>query len=476
MLLTTQGGILKPFAFILGFIMDKIFAFLNLIGIPNIGLAIILFTIVVYCLMLPLTVKQQKFSKLNAKMNPELNAIRAKYQGKTDQDSLMRMNSETQLVYKKYGVSPSGSCVQLLIQMPILFALYRVIYSLPAYVSLIKAEFMPIVNGLLKHSDSVDFIKDSANFSGAVNFTKQFGNALFDVGNTNPDVLKYTTNTYIDVLNRSSTSELLNVSAKYPDLATTVDHAKTNLDRFNNFLGLNISSSPKNIIVDQFHMAADERHVGVIILAVLIPLLAGLTQWINTKLMPQPTNTGNSQADSMGQSMKMMNNLMPIMSIVFCVTLPTGMGLYWIASAVVRSIIQIFTNKRMDKIDIDEMIKNNIEKENAKRAKKGLSPMQITQAATMNTKKVETKKSENSLANKAKISESTEYYKKNSSAKPGSLAAKAMMVQQYNDKGSSKSKKETKKEEKVEADTKNDDFREVSESDTTTKNSDNKEV
>ena len=74
MLLTTQGGILKPFAFVLGFIMDKIFMLLDLIGIPNIGLSIIIFTVVVYCLMLPLTVKQQKFSKLNAK-NPKQNSL-----------------------------------------------------------------------------------------------------------------------------------------------------------------------------------------------------------------------------------------------------------------------------------------------------------------------------------------------------------------------------------------------------------------
>ena len=61
---------------------------------------------------------------------------------------MMKMNEETQAVYKKYGVSPTGSCVQLAIQMPILFALYRVIYNVPAYVTQIKDAFLS--NGLIE--------------------------------------------------------------------------------------------------------------------------------------------------------------------------------------------------------------------------------------------------------------------------------------------------------------------------------------
>ena len=120
---------------LLGVIMNGIFNVLDLIGLPNIGLSIILFTIVVNLLMMPLTIKQQKFSKLSAKMNPEIQAIQKKYKDKKDQDSVMAQNQEIQMVYAKYGVSPSGSCVQLLIQMPILFALYRVIAAMPAYVT-----------------------------------------------------------------------------------------------------------------------------------------------------------------------------------------------------------------------------------------------------------------------------------------------------------------------------------------------------
>ena len=150
-ILLTQddGAILGPIAKILGVIMDIIFNFLDLIGIPNIGLSIILFTIVVNVLMLPMTIKQQKFSKLSAKMQPELQKITKKYEGKKDQTSMMLQQEETKAVYDKYGVSPTGSCLQLLIQMPILLALYRVIYAIPAYVGKIKDVYIPLVNKLI---------------------------------------------------------------------------------------------------------------------------------------------------------------------------------------------------------------------------------------------------------------------------------------------------------------------------------------
>ena len=162
-LLATQhsGTILGPIAKLMGLIIDAIFNLMDsLFGVQNIGLSIILFTIVIYMCMLPLTYKQQKFSKMNAKMNPELQAIRKKYEGKKDQASAMAMQDETKAVYAKYGVSPSGSCVQLIIQMPILFALYRVIANVPAYITTVKNTFMPLVEKLLTMDGAVEYMTE----------------------------------------------------------------------------------------------------------------------------------------------------------------------------------------------------------------------------------------------------------------------------------------------------------------------------
>ena len=437
-----SGKILGPIAKLLGYLMNGIFEGLDAIGIPNIGLAIILFTLVIYLCLMPLTIKQQKFSKPSAKMNPEIQAIQAKYKGKRDNESTMKMNEETKAVYEKYGVSPSGSCVQLLIQMPILFALYRVIYNVPAYVTKVKDAFIPFVTEFMDSVSSsgvkaVDFIQNKENFQSASQFSKQFSNEAFVGGDK-----EYISNTIIDVLNKATTSEWNNLYAKgnfenLKDLITNATHSGVfdKLSKYNNFLGLSISNSPSYIIKDSF---ANGKYL-MIAAAILIPLLAALTQWINTKLMPQAETSNNDkeQGNTMQASMKTMNMMMPIMSAVFCFTLPCGMGIYWIAGAVIRSVQQVLINKHLDKQDFDKIIEENMEKAKKKREKKGVNSSSLMNAANRSTKTIAEKTSTKTAEEKeAALKRVNEYYEKNG-IKPGGIAAKAHMVKQYNEQSSS---------------------------------------
>jgi YidC/Oxa1 family membrane protein insertase len=422
-LLTQHSGVLKPIAILLGYLMNGIFVLLDKMGIPNVGLAIILFTIVIYGLMTPLTVKQQKFSKFSAKMNPELQAIQKKYKNKKDNDSMMAMNEETKAVYDKYGVSPTGSCLQLVIQMPILFALYRVIYSMPAYVEQIKSAFFPLVDKLIAQAGSAEFIQA---FKNSNMYAKQFTNEAFLNGTT-----AYVQNTYIDCLNKASSAEWQSIADKFPSLAADVSNTVAKLDEYNNFLGLNIANSPSFILKDSFQSGA----YGMIIAALMIPFLAAFTQWLNVKLMPQPETKGDgSTQDSMAASMKTMNLMMPIMSAVFCFTLPAGMGIYWIAGAVVRSFQQIFINKHIDKIDMDEIIKKNLEKREKKLEKMGVAGKDLNGYASMNTKKAANAKSLYTQEEKDAALKKAEEYYNSKELKAGSIAAKANLVKQYNEK------------------------------------------
>lgn len=424
-----DGKIIGPVAKLLGYLMDGIFVCLEKIGIPNIGLAIILFTLIIYLLLTPLTIKQQKFSKLSAKMNPELQAIQAKYKNKKDQESMTRMNEETKAVYAKYGVSPSGSCVQLLIQMPILFALYRVIYNFPAYVPRVKELFIPFVSKFIDTPGAIDFIQNKDNFKAATQFAKQFSNELFMSGDK-----EYVTNTFIDVLNRASTSEWSNIYASghfenFKDLITNAQGtgAFDLLHRYNNFLGMNIGDSPSYMVTQAF----TNKQFGLLIAGILVPLLAAATQWINTKLMPQQENQ-NDQANAMAASMKTMNVTMPIMSAIFCFTLPAGMGIYWIAGAVIRSIQQVIINKKLDKIDVDALVEKNKEKVAKKIEKAGVSASTLSNNAKLSTKALSAGSAKSKEDNEEAVRKATEYY--NKGAKPGSLAAKANMVKAYNEK------------------------------------------
>lgn len=345
----------------------------------------------------------------------------------------MAMNQETQAVYAKYGVSPTGSCLQLLIQMPILFALYRVIYSIPAYVPMVKQEFTTLVNSLMGKEDSAEFLRglSSGNF-----FTKQFTNEAFTSGN-----VEYVSNTYIDVLNRASKADWNTLTEHYSDLSGIINSTIAKLDNFNNFLGINIGYSPKETITNAFQ----SKSYFVILLAILIPVLSAVTQWVNVKLTPQAANnnkpTGNAQADQMQSSMKAMNTFMPIFSAIMCFTLPAGMGIYWIAGSVVRSIQQVLINKYIDRMDIEEEIKKNIEKRDAKLKRAGIDPTKLTSNANLSTKGIASKASVSTgyknEANPDEVKKATEYYNKNA-AKPGSIAAKANMVKQYNEKNNIK--------------------------------------
>lgn len=430
-ILLTQdtGKILGPIAKLLGYIMEGIFFIIDKIGIPNTGLAIILFTIVMYLLMMPLTIKQQKFSKLSAKMNPELQAIQAKYKNRKDNDSMMAMNMETKAVYAKYGVSPTGSCVQLIIQMPILFALYRVINNMPAYVGKIKEAFFPLVDNLIAQAGSSDLLK---SFSQAAMYSRQFENESFVNG-----VTTYVQNTFVDVLNKASSAEWLSIKDTFPNLAEDVDHTLGLLNQYNNFLGLNIANSPSFIVKESISTGS----YLMVVAALSIPVLSAVTQWINVKLMPQQDTSSDGKSDqqnTMAQSMKTMNMMMPIMSAIFCYTLPAGLGLYWVAGAVVRSIQQVVINRHIDKMDLDEIIKKNEGKAKKKMEKAGVKAEQMAAYASMNTKKVNTiskAASSSSMTPEEKteaVKKSTEYYNQN--AKPGSMMSKANMVKQYNEK------------------------------------------
>jgi YidC/Oxa1 family membrane protein insertase len=170
-------------------------------------------------------------------------------------------------------------------------------------------------------------------------------------------------------------------------------------------------------------------------MAFLIPILSGFTQWLSVKLAPnqaQPTGD-NSQADSMAQSMKTMNVMMPLMSVWFCFTFPAGMGIYWIANAVVRIILQIFMNKKIDTIDFNELIAQNAEK-----SKKKLEKMQATQAqmqrySNLNTRNIQSKAS---YVNKDASNDDSADTSQSANYAPGSLASKANLVSEFNKRNS----------------------------------------
>lgn len=404
--------IIKYVALILGYLMDGIYKVLDVLHIPNIGLAIILFTLIIYILMLPLQIKQQKFSKMNSVMTPELNKIRDKYKGKNDQASMEKMNAETQAIYAKYGVSPTGSCAQLLVQMPILFALYQVIYKIPGYIGSIKEIFEGLTTQITSISGYTDIIKEfvSANKISTLQMTYDQAGAM-----TNDSVVDF-----LYKLSPSQWESLKNVDA-FKGMDSVIQSTSDAIAHVNTFLGMNISDTPMSLITSSFKSGS----WLLLIAAILIPVLAYATQLFNYKLMPQP-DMGN---DSTAATMKSMNLMMPLMSAFFCLTLPVGIGIYWIAGAVIRTLEQIFINRHLANMDMDEMIRKNKEAAEKKlEKKKETSASQVSANIHRNTKSI------SSVAKNVKSSDEDAVERASKNYKEGSIAAKANMVSQLNEK------------------------------------------
>jgi YidC/Oxa1 family membrane protein insertase len=460
-----DGAILGPIAKLLGLIMNWIYAAICYIfHVDNVplGIVILIMTFLIYMCLLPLTIKQQKFSKLSQAMQPEIQAIQNKYKNKNDQASMQAMQQETQLVYEKYGVSPSGSCIQMLIQMPILFGLYRVFYNIPAYINSVYNNFSGLADDIIATGTDTYtgaftelMSKDNGfNFSTSTGLTTSTVadklSALAEQGETGITSLK---NYIIDILYKlpsngwgtvvdsssnyvtvetaanASNVSVTTLPGHFAGLSDSISTAFENMRHFNYLFGMNISDTPWNIIRTSFSSHA----YLYVILALLIPVLSYLTQLISLKMMPQASN-GN---DQMAQQMKTMNMMMPLMSLFICFTVPVGLGFYWVCSGAFRCIQQFFINRHIQNLNLDEVILQNQEKAKKKREKMGIAENQIRQAAAINTRTIENKaKVEKTSAEKELELEKANAKKAN--AKSGSLAAKANMVKEFNERNSRK--------------------------------------
>lgn len=428
------GSILGPIAKLLGILMDWIYSGIsNITGgrVESVILSIVIITIIIYMCLLPLTIKQQKFSKLSQKMQPEMQAIQAKYKNKKDQASMMAMQEETQLLYQKYGISPMGSCVQMLIQMPILFALYRVFYNIPAYLSGVKGSFTGLVDSIQQTSGYQNtLVSLMEKYNVVTSSGLNASNAASKLADASGDTLS---NYIIDILYKlpSKGWDALMDGKFFDGIQSAVEKTHDALLHFNYFLGLNISDTPWYIIKSNFTDKPD-KWLLFVILALLIPVLSYLTQMLNIKLMPQATN-GN---DQVANQMKMMNLMMPLMSLFICFTVPVGLGIYWICSALVRGIQQFFVNRHIENLDLEAVMAKNEEKAKKKREKMGLSEDYIKKAAQIKTKSIDNKANVSvSAGTEEKLAKAAEY---KANAKAGSLASKANMVKEFNERNSRK--------------------------------------
>ena len=400
--------IIDPIAKLMGIILNLIFEGLSAVGIVNMGLCIIIFTIVIKLLMLPMTIKQTKFSKMSQLVQPEITKIQKKYQNKTDNASMMKQQEEIQAVYDKYGISMSGGCLQMFIQLPILMALFQVIRNLPFYIPRLKELYTQIAEPLMTHNG--------------------FETIITDIGTKAQAVYKLAENPQLDnviaYISQFRTDSWAALTEAIPSITEAVNGASAQIIEINNFFaGINIADAPG------FRVS----------IYLIIPLLAGFTQWLAMKTM----NMGNDENNPANSMTKSMNMMMPIMSLVMCFSFPAGLGIYWIMTAVFQIFQQLIMNKYYETVDMDKLIAENMEKASKKKKKKTFT-QKLMEKAGMDQPEEAAGSINNAAATRTKNyarnydnskADEISYSSANApKAKPGSLAEKAGLVREYNER------------------------------------------
>lgn len=269
---------------ILGEILRFIYNFTN-----NFGWAIVVFTILVRLCMLPLTIKQNKSMEAMNKVQPELAKLQKKYANDKE-----KLNEETMKLYQKYKVNPMGGCLPLLIQMPILFAIYGVIQNPIAYVLKLKPSVEVLTALCQRPSD------------------------------TQLEVVCFVSNHF----------EKAAEAIRNAGLTFNLESLRMNF----NFLGLNLGYAPQS---------------NYSIWLYLIPILSVVTSFLVNRVS-QPKK--DKDAPEQPNQMQTMQYIFPFMTGYFCYILPGAMGLYWIMGNILQIAQTYFMRSLKKKTDDDVLV------------------------------------------------------------------------------------------------------------------------
>ena len=267
------------------------------------GVALILFTLVIKLIMLPFQMKSKKSMMRMSRVSGQMQELQKRYA-----KNQAKLQEEMQKLYEEEGVNPMSGCLWSLIPFPILIALYSIIRQ-------------PITHFMMLSKDVLQTVVQSAADAG-VNLT----NIVMMDKATGTPVLK-------DGLYQLASYGQINLVKAVQEMGLSTPEGWFDMNY--NFLGLDLTATPWEYVKNfTFTWAV----IGVI----LIPILAGLSQFVFSKL----TMKAQPQADAAGgASMKSMMYMMPLMSVYIAFIMPAALGVYWIAQSVFSLIQEAILNK-----------------------------------------------------------------------------------------------------------------------------------
>lgn len=342
----------------MGIINDFFGAMLNLIfeGVVTVfptatlGITIVIFTLVTRLILTPLQLSSQRTSRGMSRIQPEMQRIQNKYKNKKDQASQLEYSNEMKTLYKKYKINPLAGCLPLLIQFPLIIALFNVLREPAKYIKSLGQQYAniaeTIINKVPNYGELLEGFRKSVETASRVkdqNLAESSELASF-----------------LSHLNSGQWREFLNQTDTGAKIA--LEQALNTKEQFEVFLGVNLIDTPSLLIN------------GGMWLAILVPLIAGASTFIFSKITMASSAAmqqsavgadGTKQANPTESMMKTMNIMMPVMTGMFSYTMPIGLAVYWISGNVIMMGQQWFVNKIVAKQEekIEEQLKKEREQE-----------------------------------------------------------------------------------------------------------------
>lgn len=320
LLARSPGVIVGPIANFLGFIYNILFNFIyNFVQSGSLGIAIILFTIIVKVVLFPLSFHQQKSTYKMQKLQPQMNKIKEKYAKKTDVDSQRQMAAEMQEFQKKNGISLFGGCLPLLIQLPILYALFYIFQQAYIYVDVVGSNYQALTDVIMSMpvQQRVDVFYNLASAH----------NLQMDLAIPSDVII---------LVNQLTTADWNTVMAQAGEFVSKFQDLLLQKTQLEYFLGINLVAK-----------------AGLAFPGILIPLASAGSTYLQSKMMSSSQNSNSS--DPMASSMKIMTYTMPIMMGVMTITMPAGLGLYWTVSNLFQILQQLVLTKYFKTKDAHEV-------------------------------------------------------------------------------------------------------------------------
>ena len=255
------------------------------------GVALILFTLVIKLIMLPFQMKSKKSMMRMSRVSGQMQELQKRYA-----KNQAKLQEEMQKLYEEEGVNPMSGCLWSFLPFPILIALYSIIRQ-------------PITHFMMLPESAVETLIQTATNAG-VNMAN-----IVQLDKAGAAIVK-------NGVTQLSAYGQINLVKAVQEMGLSTPDGWFNVNY--KFLGLDLTATPWEYVKSfTFTWAV----IGVI----LIPILAGLSQFVFSKL----TMKTQPQADAAGgASMKSMMYMMPLFSVYIAFVMPAALGVYWIAQSV----------------------------------------------------------------------------------------------------------------------------------------------